>query len=68
MFVSNCIIALPLNIRLVIYAMDRLDISDSKVFIALCSITSIFILISLEGIALGVVARVVKPSQYDFDE
>lgn len=59
----------PINIRLITYIVfdtSYLDYSKFTVFFA--SVLIFFVLLSVEEIIFGIVVRIMRPHQYDFDE
>lgn len=59
----------PVNIRMITYIVfDTSYLDYSKFTVFLASVLIFFVLLSVEEIIFGIVARIMRPHQYDFDE
>lgn len=68
-FVISFFVTIPTNIRLIIYINENTYFLDYSTFIRMvASIVVFFILQSIEQIILGIITRLLRPDQHDFDD
>lgn len=67
-FVISFFVTTPLNIRLIIFIKENTYFLEYSTFIVIvAAIVIFFILQSIEQIILGIITRLIRPVQYDFD-
>lgn len=68
-FVISFFVTTLTNIRLIIYINENTYFLDYSTFIVIvASIVVFFILQSIEQIILGIITRMIRPGQHDFDD
>lgn len=68
-FVISFFVTTPVNIRLIIFIKENTNFLEYSTFIAITiSILVFFTLQSVSEIVFGVIVRIIRPKQYDFDD
>ena len=68
-FVISFFVTAPTNIRIIIYIKENTYFLDYSTFVAIvASIVVFFTLQSIEQIILGIITRLIRPGQHDFDD
>lgn len=68
-FVISFFVTAPTNIRIIIYIKENTYFLDYSPFVVIvASIVVFFTLQSIEQIILGIITRLIRPGQHDFDD
>lgn len=68
-FVISFFVTAPTNIRIIIYIKENTYFLDYSTFVVIvASIVVFFTLQSIEQIILGIITRLIRPGQHDFDD
>lgn len=68
-FVISFFATAPTNIRIIIYIKENTYFLDYSTFVVIvASIVVFFTLQSIEQIILGIITRLIRPGQHDFDD
>lgn len=68
-FVISFFATAPANIRIIIYIKENTYFLDYSTFVVIvASIVVFFTLQSIEQIILGIITRLIRPGQHDFDD